>query len=171
MAPHASGWSLCQVRLYRCPYRYQSALANCPSNPPVVSIATSRSDAMRVETKDWWYSSLTAQTRMPSTERTDHFQVHLFFEPERNARRRSRPRIKYSNTWAAFLTIACIVSIRSMLKSGKRAWSIAASTGKVLSLEKRAVDMKKTNQSHPIKGSHRVILALEVCAIIVISKI
>jgi len=63
-----------------------------------VSIPTSTTEAIRVETNDWCHSSPTAQNTTPITANKDHRHFHDAVEPPRKARNNRRPRVKYSMT-------------------------------------------------------------------------
>jgi hypothetical protein len=118
---------------------------------------TSVIDAVRVATKDWWYSSPRAQRATPVMAKRGHRHFHTPGELPRKALRKRRPRTKYSKTWAPFLIMKWITSTWSGLSHGKKKVSTGFTTEAVLSAENVPVDMEKMKENHSITGNQRLI--------------
>lgn len=97
-----------QRPLYFFLQRCHKATTNWARIPPAVSMPTSTTDAVRVETKDWWNSSPAAQRASTITAKKDHRHFHNEIELPRNVRNSKRPKTKYSMTCPAFLITTCI---------------------------------------------------------------
>ena len=118
-----------------------------------MSMPTSTGEAERVGTKDWWNSSIAAQSMTTIKEKKDHRQFHDAVEPPRRARNPNRPRIKYSVTWPAFLINVWIQAASSDEIPGIRKGRIFSTKRDVFSAENVSVENQNIKDIHKITGS------------------
>lgn len=120
-------------------------------------MATSTADAVRLETKDWWNSSLAAQRTTMMTAKRGHRQLHDEVEPPRNVRNSKRPKTKYSVTCPAFLINTCMKTILwdGILSAKKR--SNISIQEKVFCEENVSVDIQKIKHIQRITGSQYLV--------------
>ena len=121
--------------------------------PPAASMPTSITEAVRVETKDWWNSSLAAQSTTTPTAKKDHRQFHGGVEPRRKARNSKRPKIKYSMICALFLINACIKSTPWDEIWGTKKRRTGSTNEYVFCEENVPVDIQKIKHIPKITGS------------------
>jgi len=125
----------------------------CARIPPAMSMPTSTAEASRVATKDWWNSSLAAQTTTIMTAKKDHRQLKGAIEPLRKARNSKSPRIKYSMACADFLLNVCINSKSWDEIWGLRKRRIVSTKENVFCEENVSVDIQKIKHIQKITGS------------------
>jgi len=134
-------------------WRRHKAITNCERIPPAMSIPKSTGEAVRVGTKDWWSSSIEAQSTTTITAKKDHRQFQPAVEPPPKAWNSKRPKIKYSMTCAAFLINACIKPISWCDILGTKKRRTVSIHENVFSEENVSVDIQKIKHIQKITGS------------------